>query len=117
MYINVFLMLIFVVIPTDDATCEWISTLYDVVQRQVNSDVDYDTEATNLGIPLNLLKYCVKLSKPPTITARRLFEQICLDELTKNLPWSKFPDDKIEAIHSMFQKICLIMRPKTLFVI
>jgi hypothetical protein len=94
-------MLIFVVIPTNDSVCEWICTMHDAIQRQVNSDVDYKTEADTLGIPPNLLKFCVKLSKPPTITARKLFQQVCLNELTENLPWSDIPDTKIEAIHGM----------------
>ncbi|CAF3790537.1 unnamed protein product [Rotaria sp. Silwood1] len=86
-------------IPTNDSVCEWISTMYDAIQRPVNSDVNYDDEAKKLDIPSNLLKYCVNLSKPPTVTARKLFQQICLDELTKGLPWSKIPDNKIEALH------------------
>ncbi|CAF4769877.1 unnamed protein product [Rotaria sp. Silwood1] len=92
-------------IPTNDSVCEWISTMYDAIQRPVNSDVNYDDEATKLGIPSNLLKYCVNLSKPPTVTARKLFQQICLDELTKGLPWSKIPDNKIEALHAFGEKL------------
>ncbi|CAF4376161.1 unnamed protein product [Rotaria sp. Silwood2] len=56
-------------IPTNDSVCEWISTMYDAIQRPVNYDVNYDDEAKKLGIPSNLLKYYVNLSKPPTVTA------------------------------------------------
>ncbi|CAF3117712.1 unnamed protein product [Rotaria sp. Silwood2] len=79
--------------------------MYDAIQRPVNYDVNYDDEAKKLGIPSNLLKYYVNLSKPPTVTARKLFQQICLDELTKGLPWSKIPDNKIEALHAFGEKL------------
>ncbi|CAF1378041.1 unnamed protein product [Didymodactylos carnosus] len=64
------------------------SELSDV--SMLNSDVNYDDEAKKLGIPSNLLKYCLNLSKPPTVTARKLFQQISFGEkLFGHLKWDR----------------------------
>ena len=66
-------------------------------------NINYDKEAEDLGIPSILLEHIVQQNqnKPPTVTARKLFQQICLDELTEGLPWAKISEKKIEAIHGM----------------
>ncbi|CAF0877969.1 unnamed protein product, partial [Didymodactylos carnosus] len=46
-----------------------------------------------------------ELSDVSMLTARKLFQQICLDELTEGLLWSKIPDNKIEAIHAFGEKL------------
>ncbi|CAF4277996.1 unnamed protein product, partial [Rotaria magnacalcarata] len=87
------------IIPTDDNVCEWICTLYDTIQRQTNLEVAFDQEALKLDIPSVVLKTCVNLSKPPTSTALKLFQQICHQELAGYKSSSDIPSIKMDAIH------------------
>ncbi|CAF4262849.1 unnamed protein product [Rotaria magnacalcarata] len=93
------------IIPTDDNVCEWICTLYDTIQRQTNLEVVFDQEALKLDIPSVVLKTCVNLSKPPTSTARKLFQQICHQELAGYKSSSDIPSIKMDAIHSMGKRL------------
>lgn len=101
---HVYFFLFVIAIPTDENTCEWIRTIYDAIQQKVNHAIDFETESKNLGISTNLLQYIVGLSKPPTVTARKLFQYVCVDELAKNTSWKNIPTSKIEAIHSILYK-------------
>ncbi|CAF4144782.1 unnamed protein product, partial [Rotaria sordida] len=94
-----------ILIPTDFNVCEWICTMYDAIQRKGNSDINFDDEARKLNVSPGLLKYCVNLSKPPTITARKLFQYVCLDELSKGTSWSGIPTNKVDAIHAFGEKL------------
>ncbi|CAM4840371.1 unnamed protein product, partial [Rotaria magnacalcarata] len=94
-----------ILIPTDDNVCEWICTLYDTIHRQTNLQVDFDQEASMLGIPSVVLKMCVHLSKPPTTTARQLFQQVCHQELAEYKSWSGIPSIKMDAIHSLGERL------------
>ncbi|CAM4980253.1 unnamed protein product [Rotaria socialis] len=94
-----------ILIPTDDNVCEWICTLYDTIHRQTNLEVDFDQEALALGIPSVVLKMCVHLSKPPTTTARKLFQQVCHQELAAYKSWSDIPSIKMDAIHSLGERL------------
>lgn len=91
-------------IPTDDNTCEWIHTVYDAIQRKDNHAINFEIESKNLGISATLLQYIVGLSKPPTTTARKIFQYVCADELGNSTSWTSIPSSKIEAIHSMLHK-------------
>ncbi|CAM4798687.1 unnamed protein product [Rotaria magnacalcarata] len=93
------------IIPTDDNVCEWICTLYDTIQRQTNLEVAFDQEALKLDIPSVVLKTCVNLSKPPTSTAHKLFQQICHQELAGYKSSSDIPSIKMDAIHSMGKRL------------
>ncbi|CAF4026360.1 unnamed protein product, partial [Rotaria sordida] len=91
-------------IPIDVNVCEWICTMCDAVQRQVNSDINFNDEARKLNISPGLLKYCVNLSKLTTVTARKLFQQVCLNELTEGTSWSGISTNKIDAINAFGEK-------------
>ena len=92
---------IVLVIPTDETVCQWIGTVHDAIQRKTNFEVNFDIESTALRISPELLRFHVDRKKPPTITARRLFQHLCAEELSNGVPWSGMPMDKIDAIHSM----------------
>ena len=96
-----FCFLTLTAIPTDVKVCEWISTVYDVIQRQKDSDVNFNVESAKLGITPDLLKFCVNRDKPPTITARKLFQNMCMEELSKGTSRSEMPINKIDAIHGV----------------
>ncbi|CAF5226570.1 unnamed protein product, partial [Rotaria magnacalcarata] len=75
------------------------------IQRQTNLEVAFDQEALKLDIPSVVLKTCVNLSKPPTSTARKLFQQICHQELAGYKSSSDIPSIKMDAIHSMGKRL------------
>lgn len=75
--------------------------MYDAIQRPSNADINFDDEAETLGISSHLLKYCLGLSKPPSTTARKLFQYVCIDELSENATWSNIPASKIDAIQGI----------------
>jgi hypothetical protein len=89
------------VIPTDENVCEWIGTVHDSIQRKTNFEVDFNEESKTLGISSELLKFYVNRKKPPTITARKLFQHMCAEELSNGVTWLGIPKDKIEAIHGI----------------
>ena len=60
--------------------------------------MDFNDESAKLGITPNLSKFCVNRDKPPTITARKLFQKMCMEELSKATSWSEMPINKIDAM-------------------